>query len=409
MGSGCLQGNSMWTFKTELMKQIKPYGGGDLRLNGENVTVMQVVRPELKFKEPEGPITENYNPQHTEEWMNSPTERLNRVSVRILKGTLKDDVKVIFEEKGQDGSWWVSTDQKTIYVSTEWVDHSKIDEYLPLNQYIDFTFFAIYKSTDGGSSFTKLNWPEHTRVSQILFAPDGKKGYAIGGGPSLWRTENGGETWQAIKIPAPFVLPSENKTDLERLQNESTLFDAYHLDKQGTLWLAAFTPEFKDIKNNTLLYQIPWDPTVTDLNSLSPDLVIRIPDKRITDISSTNTKGQCLITEDYNPSKPNEAEKDKKIRFMSILDKKTIDSYYFGTGITIAKLYVGSDNLLYASGFEWSNNGTPSNDLAFVSKDGGKSWDEQNEGSPPASAGYFDASSNIAWRYSAFSLYFRKL
>lgn len=410
-----MENSDTWTFKTKLMKNIKPYNGADLRLNGNNVFLMQVTQPALEFKTAVSSVKDDKPiPTATfkEDWMNDSYEVLNRMSVRVLKGTLENDVNICFETKGQDGSWWISDDTKTIYLTSEWIDNHKINEHVSEDEYINFTYFSIYKSVDGGENFKKLVWPEQARITQILFSQDGKIGYIIAGGPSLWRTEDGGESWQKIIIPKQLSNVGIGDTALERYQNEITTFDAYAIDSEGNLLIAGFIKRWQpkdsnDLKQGSVIYQLKWSDNLSDMNQIEP--LAFVDNVKISDIEASSNNELYLLTEHYDFSDPNVHPKDKELGFIHLLDEKEIVRHIFGKKVFLGKLYLGKDDLLYTSGFTWTDGGLQNSDLAFISKDKGNSWQTINVGSASARASYFDKENNTAWSLKNNSLYFKKL
>lgn len=411
----CMGNSDVWTFKTELMKNIKPYDGADLRLNGNNVFLMQVTQPALEFKTAVSSVKDDDpipTTEFKEDWMNDSYEVLNRMSVRVLKGTLENDVNICFEAKGQDGSWWISDDTKTIYVTSDWLDNHKINEYVSEDEYINFTYFSIYKSVDGGETFKKLAWPEHTRITQILFAQDGKRGYIVAGGPSLWRTEDGGESWQKIIIPKLLSNIGIGNTALERYQNEITTFDAYTIDDQGNLLIAGFIKGWQpkdsnEKKQGSVIYQLKWSDNLSDMNLIEP--LAFVNNVKVSDIEISSNNELYLLTEHYNFSDPNVHPKDKELGFIHLQGEKEIVRHVFGKKLFLGKLYLGKNDLLYTSGFTWTSGGLQDNDFAFISKDKGSSWQAINDGRASARASYFDKENNTVWILKINSLYFKVL
>ncbi|MTD32858.1 hypothetical protein [Paludibacterium denitrificans] len=141
----------MWTYETDLMEHDKPYGGGDMRIRGRHVMVFKPIGPELKPK----PSSEWKNrdiAEMTEPWMDDSSERLNRHTIRLLRGDMDQGIRRIFEKPGQDGAWWLSPDWQTLYVSTEWTNF-----HLPPGpDGYGQRWTSLWKSTDGGQHWQKL-------------------------------------------------------------------------------------------------------------------------------------------------------------------------------------------------------------------------------------------------------------
>ena len=116
-----------------------------------------------------------------EKWMSDTKQSLNRMTVEILSGGHDKKDKVIFKEQAQNGQWWYSSDLKTIYINTYFLDYVLADTISEQDQIRKARRYKIFKSIDGGESFTQLkSWPSFRQVKQVLFDETGTKGYALG-------------------------------------------------------------------------------------------------------------------------------------------------------------------------------------------------------------------------------------
>lgn len=50
------------------------------------------------------------------------------------------------------------------------------------------------------SNWAQLHWPEDREIEQLMFL-DPLRGYAVGWGPHVWRTADGGQSRHEIKVP----------------------------------------------------------------------------------------------------------------------------------------------------------------------------------------------------------------
>ncbi|WP_425348174.1 WD40/YVTN/BNR-like repeat-containing protein, partial [Vreelandella olivaria] len=189
-------GTSWERVSSDFMKEDTPYGPGDFRIRGEQVLSMKLTNPEVTTK----PREERSDPtraEFTEQWMYNPSETANRRTVRILGGSLGEGVERRFEEPAQQADWWLSPDWNTLYLAMGWSDRTA--NKLPGQRYRP-QLTQLFKSTDQGESWERLHWPEDQNISALRFI-DAQRGYLIGWGPHLWRTEDGGEHWQEIPVP----------------------------------------------------------------------------------------------------------------------------------------------------------------------------------------------------------------
>jgi hypothetical protein len=114
------------TISTTFMKNDKPYGGGNLQINGNEVASLKIAGPEITFK----PANQRKDPEYaepSEAWMNNSSERLNRRTVSFFRGTIDGGLTRLFQQPGQDAAWWYSKDWRTQYVSTDWMDYKRAD------------------------------------------------------------------------------------------------------------------------------------------------------------------------------------------------------------------------------------------------------------------------------------------
>lgn len=212
----------MWTsVSNEFMKEIKPYGPGDIRVRDDQFISMRMSEPEIIFRDKTtAELNEpNSRAEVTEPWMANINELYNRTSISILKGAIDGPVTTVFHERAQYGDWWIAPNWRTIVIAARWKDGHQPSDIVPTQK--------LWKSTDAGESWRQLTWPEADNITFLRFL-DADRGYLIGNGPRLWRTEDGGEHWQEITLPAiePYITFSE-QFDLVALGADNTLRLAY--------------------------------------------------------------------------------------------------------------------------------------------------------------------------------------
>lgn len=404
---------SMWTYETELMEHDKPYGGGDMRIRGRQVMVFKPIGPELKFK-PAAELKDPEVAEFTEEWMDDSSERLNRHTVRLLRGDMDKGIRRIFEKPGQNGAWWLSPDWQTIYVTTDWINYhlpSGPDGY-------GQSWHTLWKSSDGGQSWRQLPWPERVPNGQPLFMADGRRGYLVADGMRIWRTADGGEHWQEIVLPS---WANQQLTDhpsgnglLPMIKSTHAVFSAYDLADDGTLRLAFYVRKARlaaglgEVTESTLLYSLPFAAPLDELARkwLRPDAVL--PQQSVIDIKTARDGGLHLIAlqGQVQPETVDIIQK-RPAAYLHWKDGKATYRHAFEPRVIPGALFVGPQNQLVLAGESQKPEQIMSDAITLVSTDQGRSWDESDDGM--AYAWYYEAERNRIWKYQFNSLYWRQL
>jgi hypothetical protein len=379
------------TITTNFSKGDKPYGGGDFRVRGNQVISLKLAGPEITFK-PADQLKDPQVAEPTEEWMNDSSERLNRSTVNFLRGTIDTGLRRTFQQRAQDAAWWYSKDWHTIYVSTGWMDYKAPDASTGLAPQIT----KLWHSNDGGQNWTQLSWHEDQNIGQLLFL-DSQRGYAIGWGPHVWRTANGGQSWHEVKVPPLADSGEPRKT-----------FDAVNLGPDGVLRVAYYVEQLGDIKKSSLIYRISWDQ-----HDFEQDVVL--PNQTVVDLqSSPETAGgySLYALSRLGPPRNLDDSSDTGHRTGALsvwrsahrTDAQQLRT--FDDRLMLDGLSVGEQGVLLVYATDATGDGAP-RDLTFISKDFGKSWDDLNDGA--AQGGYFDPDTNTQYALFAYTLKKRKL
>ncbi|MDN0075779.1 hypothetical protein QU481_12875 [Crenobacter sp. SG2303] len=403
----------MWTYETELMEHDKPYGGGDMRIHARQVMVFKPIGPEQKFK----PMEEWKNPEvaePTEPWMNDIDEISNRATIRLLRGDMGKGIRRIFEKPGQNGAWWLSPDWQTIYLTTDWSNYK-----LPMGpDGYGQRWHALWKSVDGGQHWQQLPWPERTQPGQPLFMADGQRGYLVADGMRIWRTSDGGLHWQALPLPAwanqRLMMNPDGNGFSPWVKNTRARFDAFDVSEDGTLRVAFYVRKARlaaklgEVTESTLLYSLPFTTKVEELPAkwMQPDAVFK--QQSLMDIKAAKDGGVHLIAlqGQLQPDQAN-GEQQRLAAYVHWQQGKETFRHVFAPHVIPGALFIGRQDQLVLAGESQQPDRVMRDSITLVSSDGGRSWDETNDGS--AYAWYYETETNRIWKYEYHSLYWRKL
>ncbi|WP_322787291.1 WD40/YVTN/BNR-like repeat-containing protein [Paraburkholderia heleia] len=376
------------TISNVFMKSHKPYGGGAFRVRGNEVMTLKFARPEIVFK----PRDERKNPdvaEPIEPWMNNSGERLSRATASFIRGTLDGGMTRYFQQHAQDGAWWYSKDWSVQYVSTGWTDMTRP---VPENGLVS-QIAKLWRSVDGGQTWTQLKWPEDHNISYLKFL-DSQRGYAIGWGPHIWRTADGGQTWQEIELP-PMA------TDYRKPRKQ---FDAVNLGPDGVLRVAYYVGMLGEVCLSSVVYRLRWDDA-----QFEQDVVL--PNQVVVQLGSTNEPPgytysvYALSRLGSQVNGDDQSDNGKRIGAIStwssyknptVEQLHTFDERYNLTGLDVGKRGV---MLVYAG--DSSRGGAP-HQITFYSQEYGKSWSDIDDGT--MQGGWFDSQTNTQYALYAYTL-----
>ncbi|WP_386080932.1 WD40/YVTN/BNR-like repeat-containing protein [Vreelandella sp. F11] len=378
IGSG-----GMWErVSNDFMKEDTPYGPGDFRMRNEQILSMKLTNPEITFK----PREERSDPNRaepTEAWMGNVSERANRRTVRILSGSLEQGVERRFEEPAQQADWWLSPDWNTLYLATGWMDYhmnpAPGERYTP-------QLTQLFKSTDQGESWEKLRWPEDQNISTFRFL-DAQRGYLIGWGPHVWRTEDGGEHWEEIPVPAESRDP----------ENERKRFDLVALGQDNVLRMAFFD----QARGESVIYALPWGET-------EPRFEVAVGDYGVNDIAANEQGEVYILARKGRPTSlmPKEQLVHHPTSIWHWNGDQLTELHEFDSDLVGYALYITPEEGLL---FDGVNEGSLlGKDVTAVSYDGGADWRIEDEGRS-AQGGYYDTRTGERWRVAGYSLYRREI
>ncbi|MDR6204731.1 hypothetical protein QF025_003451 [Paraburkholderia graminis] len=378
------------TISTTFMKNDKPYGGGNARINGNDVISLKITDPEITFK----PVSQRKDPEYaepTEAWMNNTAETLNRNTVSFFRGTIDGGLRRYFLQPGQDASWWYSKDWSTQYISTDWMDYKIPEPKNGLSPHIT----KLWRSRDGGKNWTQLDWPENRNIGQLLFL-DPDRGYAVGWGPRVWRTADGGRTWKAITVSL-----HATEDDAPR-----KTFDAVDLGPDGTLRVAYYVPqEMEDVQAEAMVERLNWDS-----DAFEPD--VKLPGQIIVSLQTEqvlpdNAYAVYALSRIGPPrdfiKNPNEnGHRTGALSAWGNRGKQTAEqTHTFDSRLMLDGLSVGKRGVLLVYATDATGEGAP-RDITLASRDYGKSWTETNDGITQGV--YFDAATNTQYGLYAYTL-----
>ncbi|WP_338065160.1 glycosyl hydrolase [Trinickia diaoshuihuensis] len=325
--------------------------------------------------------------------MNDSSERLKRMSVAFLRGTLETGLTRTFQHRGQDAAWWYSSDWRTVYISTAWMDYKAPK--LPNGFLPQIT--KLWRSSDGGQTWTPLTWPEDHDIEQLLFL-DPQRGYAIGWGPHVWRTADGGHSWREIEAPALAVIAGKPRKT----------FDGVNLGPDGVLRVACYVDQSAAIKASSLVYRLAWDQS-----TFEQDVVL--PNQTVVDLQSSpaTAQGYSLyalsklgLPRNIDDPKDN-GRRTGALSVWGDAQRSAVQQVRtFDERLMLDGLSVGKQGVLLVYATDASGGGAPV-DLTFLTKDFGKSWHDLDDSS--AQGGYFDPDTNTQYALFAYTLKKRRL
>lgn len=391
----CLMGDDVdWTrVSSTFMKTDGPYGPGSFRIRGNSVISMKTADAETKLES----MTDaqaadpDYVPQYTEEWMSDPYERSIRGTVRILTGPINGPMTIQFKERAQLATWWLSPDWKTIYLATGWSDVTQ--EKPPGKRYWPVTT-KLYKSTDGGHTWQRLDWPEDQHITFLHFL-DAKRGYAIGWGPHIWRTDDGGQHW--TKVPVPHL--ARNPDDPRQR------FDTVGIRADGTLRFAFFTKRYRIPGTKQTLENVSLVSTLK-FGQDNPELAFTILEYTITNLLAAEDGTVYILARKGPPidySDPGDINRKRPSVVFRWRNGTLEKLHEFKPGLVFYALYFTPSGRLMAAGLDQIGMGTE----GAVALRNGDEWDIQYEGN--AQGGYYDADTGTQWLVRGYTLYKRHI
>lgn len=139
-----------------------------------------------------------------------------------------------------------------------WVTPFVLDPNAPQTLYVGFR--SMYKSTDQGSTFTAISSNLTSgRLSYIAVAPSNSDYIYTGTSNSMYRTTNGGSSWETLSIPGSGVSmiavhPSSPNTLWATRSTYSNNSQVYKSTNGGTSW-SNVTGNLPSIPANCIVYE----------------------------------------------------------------------------------------------------------------------------------------------------------
>ena len=399
----------MWATEFDFAKDN--FNGGNLAINESKDTALlfYIDQEKTEFVDILNEKGEFVDSKFKEEWMKDSNQRLNRMTVEVLSGGKEKPDKLVFKEKAQTGQWWQTEDLNTIYINTYFIDYTLANTIPENDQIRKARQYKIFKSVDGGDTFTQLkSWPSFRQVKQVLFDETGGYGYAIGEQKTLWRTSDGGETWVQIHMPKQ-IIDQLNAIKFDFRIDE--IFNSYHFDEKTKD--VYFSNLFNDQgQYKSVVYKFPWsdDPKENRIDKYSP--ILTLPKSDIVDINSEGEK-LYILGMVYNFERKTYDAVDTETTFLVAAPDENnryqwLEKVKIGNALQLGKLYIGKDQVLYSSGFKNSNSYPYQRDIAAVSFDKGRNWTIDEEGSL-IQASTFDENTNKVFMLKGGKVSSRKL
>ncbi|WP_447927003.1 hypothetical protein [Vreelandella sp. EE27] len=231
-----------------------------------------------------------------------------------------------------------------------------------------------------------MRWPEEQNISALRFI-DAERGYLIGWGPHIWRTNDGGDTWQEIPVPETSRDPG----------NERQRFDLVALGEDNVLRMA-----FHDqVRDESVMYTLPWGED-------EPGFELALGHYRVMDIAATDQSETYILARWGRPHgfMPKDKLPDHPSSVWHWNGDELTELHEFDSDLVGYALYITPDEGLL---FDGVNQGSLlGSDVTAVSYDGGGSWRMEDEG-PNAQGGYYNTRTGERWRVVGYSLYRREI
>lgn len=380
------------TISTSFMRDDTPYGGGNFRIRGHDVMSVKLANPEVTFK-PRVESNEPQRPEPTEAWMNDTGELLNRMTISFFRGTIDGGMKRHFQQVGQEAAWWYSPDWTVQFISTSWMNYKA-----PEAQGGDAPQITkLWKSSNGGQTWSQLQWPENQNIGRLLFL-DPQRGYAAGWGPRIWRTADGGNTWQAIDVPADAHAGSETRQE----------FNAISLGPDGVLRIAYYVAQTAEAPGHSVVDRLDWGQHAFVNEVVVPDQVITALDTNPEPGPHYSLYALSHLDKPQNGEGRDNGHRTGAISTWTNNHPEAVQQLRtFDEKLTLDSMSIGRNGLLlvYAtdpnSGSGGTGGGAPI-DLTFSSTDAGKTWNKTTD--KTAQGGYFDAQTNTLYWLHGYTL-----
>lgn len=383
------------TISTNFMRDDAPYGGGNFRIRGNDVMSVKLANPEVTFK-PQAESNEPQRPEPTEAWMNDTGELLNRMTISFFRGTIDGGMKRHFQQVGQEAAWWYSPDWAVQFISTSWMNYKAREAQGGDAPQIT----KLWKSSNGGQTWSQLQWPESQNIGRLLFL-DPQRGYAAGWGPRIWRTADGGNTWQAIDVPADSHVGSETRQE----------FNAISLGPDGVLRIAYYVAPTAEAPGHSVVDRLDWGQHAFVTDTVLPGQVVTALDTTPATPESGSRYSLYTLSHLDKPQNGEGGDNGHRTGAISTWTNDHPEAVQqlrtFDEKLTLDSMSIGRNGLLlvYAtdpnSGSGGTGGGAPI-DLTFSSTDAGKSWNKSTD--KTAQGGYFDAQTNTLYWLHAYTL-----
>lgn len=375
---------------TTFTKDDRPYGGGAFRIRGSEVMTLKIAGPELRYRVVG--LDKGYDGAQAipeEPWMDDTSELLNRSTVTFLRGSLDAGLIRFFRESAQNAAWWYSKDWTTFYVATDWMDYKRAEPKNGLSPHIA----KLWRSGDGGKTWTQLNWPQDSNIYRLLFL-DSQRGYAIGWGPHVWRTTDGGQSWQELVLPPMAANVHEPRKR----------FSATDLGPDGILRVAYYVSTVGEIHSSSVVYRLRWGSTQFEEDAVLPgQVVVQLgsSDELRANAYSIYALSQLGAPRDWDDTRDNGHRTGAISTWTSSSQPRVDQLHTFDERYKLDGLSVGQHGVLLVYATDAARQGAP-HDFTFYSRDFGRSWRDIDDGI--GQGGWFDAQTNTQYALYAYTL-----
>ncbi len=215
-----------------------------------------------------------------------------------------------------------------------------------------------------------------------------------GWGPRVWRTADGGQSWQEIPLPPMATDPREPRKT----------FNAVDLGPDGMLRVVYYVPMLGKIQLSSVVYRLRWDAMQFEQDVVLPDQVVvqlATTDEPPGYTYSIYALSRLGLPRNYKDLNDKGHRTGAISTWASYTQPKVDQLHTFDERYRLDGLSAGKRGVLLVYATDATREGAP-HDITFYSRDLGKSWNDIDDGI--GQGGWFDPQTNTQYALSAYTL-----